>query len=67
MNNAIVTRVIENIPSFEFILTDFTEEFYNKPLVMCAYVYDGNDICYVDAGGCSNYATPITYSIIANA
>ncbi|MBQ4510928.1 MAG: leucine-rich repeat domain-containing protein [Clostridia bacterium] len=67
MSNAIVTEVSGSIPAFDFILTDFTEEFYDKPLVMCAYVYDGNDIYYVDAGGCSNYATPITYNIIANA
>ena len=67
MSNAIVTEVSGSIPAFDFILTDFTEEFYDKPLVMCAYVYDGNDIYYVDAGGCRNYATPITYNIIANA
>ena len=50
---------------FDFVLSGFTSAYYEKNLVMCAYVYDGSKILYVDLGGCNEYATPFTFDSIA--
>ena len=66
IGGAIVTQINNDCPAFDFILTDFTADYYNIPLVMCAFVSDGVDIYYADVGGCNTYATPITYSLLTN-
>ena len=53
---------MEIYDSFDFIISGFGTEHYEKLLVMGAYVYDGSEIYYVDAGGCNTYATPFTFN-----
>lgn len=56
--------------SFDFIISGFSEEYYETDLVMCAYVYDGDEIGYLciteDEQGnmiCAQYdkATTVTF------
>lgn len=58
---AIALEINSEYKSFEFILSGFKAEHYEKLLVMCAFVYDGSDIYYIDKGGCNTYATPFTF------
>ncbi|MBR2025060.1 MAG: hypothetical protein IKA02_04570, partial [Clostridia bacterium] len=62
---AIVAEVDSEYVGFDFILSGFTSAHYEKNLVMCAYVYDGSNVLYVDLGGCNEYATPFTFDSIA--
>ena len=48
--------------SFDFIISGFGVEHYERLLVMGAYVYNESEIYYVDAGGCNTYATPFTFN-----
>lgn len=55
-------------PSFDFKILGFTDEYYELELVMCAYVYDGNEVDYVNVAingksvslSQDDYATTIT-------
>ncbi len=51
---------------FDFILTGFTSDYYNTALVMCAYIYDGDRVCYINKGGCDAFATSVTFSSEVN-
>ena len=62
MNGAVATLVNSDCPAFDFILTDFTADYYNIPLVMCAFVSDGTDIYYAGYNGCTTLAAPITFA-----
>ena len=48
--NVVVAGVDAVYTGFDFILTGFTSDYYDKLLVMCAYVFDGESISYI----CSN-------------
>ena len=61
-DKTIVVEVSSEYKFFDFILSGFSSTSYEKLLVMCAYVYDGSEIYYIDKGGCNTYATPFTFS-----
>ncbi len=63
-NKTVVADVDSSYAGFDFILSGFTSEYYETLLVMCAYVYDGSDIYYVDYA-CNTYATPFTFNSVA--
>ena len=61
-NDKIVSVAVDReYASFDFILSGFTADYYEKLIVMCAYVYDGSEIYYVDSVS-NTYATPFTFS-----
>ena len=62
MNGAVAALVNSDCPAFDFVLTDFTADYYNIPLVMCAFVSDGTDIYYASYNGCTTLAAPITFA-----
>ena len=62
VNDKIVSVAVDReYASFDFILSGFTADYYEKLIVMCAYVYDGSEIYYVDSVS-NTYATPFTFS-----
>ena len=66
VNDKTVVALIDSAyAGFDFILSGFTSTHYEKSLVMCAFVYDGSKIFYVDNGGCNEYATPFTFNTVA--
>ncbi len=64
-NKTVVASVDGKLAGFDFILSGFTSAHYEKSLVMCAFVYDGSKIIYIDNGGCNEYATPFTFNSVA--
>ena len=65
-NDKTVVALIDGAyAGFDFILSGFTSAHYEKSLVMCAFVYDGSKIIYIDNGGCNEYATPFTFNTVA--
>ena len=64
-DKTIVAQISSDYAGFDFILSGFTSAHYDKSLVMCAFVYDGTKITYVDLGGCGDYATPFTFNVVA--
>ena len=63
--NTVVTKIDSAFAGFDFIIIGFGPEYYEKLLVMGAFVYDGTKITYVDFGGCNDYATPFTFNSVA--
>ena len=61
-DKTLVVEVNSEYKSFDFILSGFTAQHYERLLVMCAYVYDGSEIYYIDKGGCNTYATPFAFA-----
>lgn len=64
-DKTVVASVDGKLAGFDFILSGFTSAHYEKSLVMCAFVYDGSKIIYIDNGGCNEYATPVTFNSVA--
>lgn len=65
-DKVVTVAVDSEYVGFDFILSGFTADYYENLFVMCAYVYDGSKVTYVDLGGCNEYATPFTFSSQAN-
>ncbi len=66
VNDKTVVALIDSAyAGFDFIISGFNSDYYEKSLVMGAFVYDGTKIIYVDFGGCNEYATPFTFSAVA--
>ncbi len=63
-DKTVVADVNRDYAGFDFIISGFTSAYYEKLLVMCAYVYDGEDVYYV-SDACNTYATPFTFSSVA--
>ena len=63
-DKTVVVPVKNEYSGFDFILSGFTSEYYNTPLVMCAFVYNGDEIYYIDSA-CNTYATPFTFNTAA--
>ena len=61
----VVASVSRDYAGFDFVISGFKADYYEKSLVMCAFVYDGSKIFYVDNGGCNEYATPFTFNSVA--
>ena len=71
-NNAVMANVNSDLSGFDFILNGFTNEYYASPLVMCAYVFDGNKVSYMciddnDVTGQYDYAYSMTFNKFATA
>ena len=64
-DKTVVASVDGKLAGFDFILSGFTSAHYEKSLVMCAFVYDGSKIIYIDNGGCNEYATPFNFNSVA--
>ena len=64
-DKTIVAQISSEYVGFDFILSGFKSNHYEKLLVMCAFAYDGSKIIYIDNGGCNEYATPFTFSSIS--
>ena len=64
-DKTIVAQISSEYAGFDFVLSGFTSAHYEKSLVMCAFVYDGSKIIYIDNGGCNEYATPFTFNTVA--
>ena len=60
-NKTIVAPASSEYAGFDFVISGFTAEHYERLLVMCAYVYDGSEVYYVDTA-CNTYATPFTFA-----
>ncbi len=66
VNDKTVIALIDSAyAGFDFIISGFNSDYYEKSLVMGAFVYDGTKIIYIDFGGCNEYATPFTFSAVA--
>ena len=61
-DRTMVARVDATMESVDFILLGFGPAYYEVPLIMCVFVYDGETISYVGNGGCNAYATPFTFA-----
>lgn len=61
-DKTVAISISDEYIGFDFVISGFTEEHYEKSLVMCAYIYDGNEVYYIDIGGCNTYATTFTFS-----
>ena len=64
-DKTVVAPVNSAFAGFDFVISGFTEDYYLTNLVMCAFVYDGEKIYYVDNGGCNEDATPFTFVSVA--
>ena len=58
--NTVVAPVIGNYSSYEFILSGFGQGMLDMALVMCAYVYDGEEISYLAT---SSTSTPTAITL----
>ncbi len=71
-NNVVMAPVNSEFSGFDFILNGFTVEYYDKALIMCAYVFDGTKVSYLcidnnDVIGQYDYAYAMTFSKYAEA
>ncbi len=64
-DKTVVAQIDGMYAGFDFVISGFTSDYYEKSLVIGAFVYDGTKIIYVDFGGCNDYATPFTFNSVA--